>query len=594
MNMPSSPYLQKSGDSPILLENRMAIFGSDESNPICLHGGKIQGKHGYILFREGSFWIRALHVDFPIYINGVPTALETRLRDGDQIGIGSVVLQFVAPGQSHVENKDTEQPHQVIFDAMTMILESNDFTDAAQKLVQGVARILCCDGVALVRESEERGIQVLAGFPLAAAPKRFSHFAIEQARALGRTLLLFPTDLGQDSSQSIAENHISSVLCAPLMEQGEPLGFLYLDRIAGLHPFTDSDRNSFESLRYLFALILSKTARMERQALQVQALQQQDSRRSGIMGQSPAMLQALDQARAVAQTHASVFVHGETGTGKELFAQYIHQNSMVSEGPFIPINCGAIAANLIESELFGHEKGSFTGASETRTGWMEQANGGTLFLDEIGELDMSLQTRLLRVLQEGEVVRVGGRESRKVNFRLVSASHRDLRELVKHGRFREDLFYRIHVIGIELPPLRERGNDLLMLANYFLQRQVAQQGITGLVLGRMAEKAILAHAWPGNVRELQNAMQRAAVLCKTKTVAPDDLGLVARADDIVIEEGAFPTLQEAREDAERKCSENALKRTRGNVSLAARILDIDRKALIRILERIGIDPAHYK
>lgn len=592
MSILRSPSLFSSDHAPWVLRERMVMLGRGSDCGVHLEGSGIEDKHAYILFREGEFWLRSLHAQNPVRINGEPATAETVLHPGDQLQIGTWQLTFqegAAEEADHPqENKDP------FFQTMVDLLESPDTAETSRRLVQSVARLMKCDAVALVQLDASDTIHVLASFPVQASISRFSHSALEQAREAGQTLLLFPAESGQDPSRSIAENNISSLLCAPLLEHGEVLGFLYMDRIAGHTPFHEEDRASFETLRRLFSLILEKSRRLEHQSRLLETMQQQESLQQGILGESTVLRDALEQARAVAKTHASVFIHGETGTGKELFARFIHQNSPVAQGPFIAINCGAIAPNLIESELFGYEKGAFTGANESRVGWVEKANGGTLFLDELGELDLNLQTRLLRVLQEGEVMKVGGREPRQVDFRLVSASHRDLRELIRSGQFREDLFYRVHVLGIELPALRERGQDALLLANYFLQRVAAQQGTAGYSLGRKAERAVLTHSWPGNIRELQNAIQRAVILCKSKTILPADLGLVSRAEELEPEEGALQTLQEAREEAERQVCDQALIRTRGNVSQAAKLLDIDRKALGRILERISVSPDDYK
>lgn len=588
------PYLQCEGNEPIYLENRLAIFGSDPKNPIVIKGEKVQAHHGYVVFKNGGFWARSLCAEHPVLINGQPANEEEKLKDSDLLRIGNGSWKFVDPFMNNSAHETDASAKAMVFEAIAAILESNGFHDASQRLVQSVGRIFRCDGVALVRTEEDEQVSVIASFPVEANSSRFSHYALEQARINGKTMLLYPSDLGSEASISIAENNISSVLCAPLMLGDDLIGFLYMDRISGRDSFQVDDQVAFEAVRKVFSLLMEKLARIEEQSRQVKILQEQDQVRAGILGQSSAMLKALEQASAIAKASSPVFVHGETGTGKELFAKYIHQHSPVAQGPFVAINCGAIAANLIESEMFGHEKGAFTGAHEAHEGWIEQAHGGTLFLDEIGELDLPLQTRLLRVLQEGEVVRVGGRAAKKVDFRIVSASHRELKELVRQGRFREDLFYRVHVIGIELPPLRERGDDLLMLAHLFLQRQSAQLGRVGLLLGKLAEKAIMAHAWPGNVRELQNAIQRAAILCNSKIITPEDLGLPSRAELVEIDDGAFETLQQSRDNGERSCAIRALKRSRGNVSLAAKLADIDRKAFIRVLERLGIEAGEFK
>jgi len=235
---------------------------------------------------------------------------------------------------------------------------------------------------------------------------------------------------------------------------------------------------------------------------------------AGMIGSSDVMQDLYNRIHKVAPTAATVLIHGETGTGKELVARALHEESQRNNHLMISVNCAAIPETLIESELFGHEKGAFTGAASNREGLVAAADGGTLFLDEIGELPLEAQARLLRVLQEGEVRPLGSVESRKVDVRLVAATHRDLRKLAKEGKFREDLYFRINVVQLTLPPLRERGRDIINIAESLLQRYCTQFGKPQLKLAPDAVDAIMAYAWPGNVRELENAMQRAVILCE--------------------------------------------------------------------------------
>lgn len=235
---------------------------------------------------------------------------------------------------------------------------------------------------------------------------------------------------------------------------------------------------------------------------------------AGMIGSSDVMQDLYNRIHKVAPTAATVLIHGETGTGKELVARALHEESQRNNHLMISVNCAAIPDTLIESELFGHEKGAFTGAQSNREGLVAAADGGTLFLDEIGELPLEAQARLLRVLQEGEVRPLGSVESRKVDVRLVAATHRDLRKLAKEGKFREDLYFRINVVQLTLPPLRERGRDIINIAESLLQRYCSQFGKSQLKLSADAVDAIMAYSWPGNVRELENAMQRAVILCE--------------------------------------------------------------------------------
>ena len=256
-----------------------------------------------------------------------------------------------------------------------------------------------------------------------------------------------------------------------------------------------------------------------------------------IYGRCQAMRKVFGLMHKVAPTEATVLIHGETGTGKELAAKAIHHLSRRKNQEYICINCAAIPESLIESELFGHEKGAFTGAVSARNGLIEAADGGTLFLDEIGELPLEAQARLLRVLQEGEIRRVGSTQSRKVNVRLVAATHRNLKALSRTGQFREDLFYRLNVVQLKLPPLRERGNDIVGLTNTLLEKISEKLGRKDIVLNDDALIAIRGYHWPGNVRELENAIERGAILCDDDTITADLLDIESEVDDINIPQG---------------------------------------------------------
>jgi len=252
----------------------------------------------------------------------------------------------------------------------------------------------------------------------------------------------------------------------------------------------------------------------------------------GIIGSCPPMQDLYGKIRKVAPTDSNVLIQGESGTGKELVARALHNLSKRAKAPMISVNCAAIPETLIESELFGHEKGAFTGASAGRAGLVEAADGGTLFLDEIGELPLEAQARLLRVLQEGEIRRVGSVQSQKVDVRLIAATHRDLKSLAKIGQFREDLYYRLHVIALKLPALRERGTDVNEIANAFLARQSARIGRTDLKFAQDAEQAIRHYSWPGNVRELENAVERAVILCESPEISAELLGIDIELSDL--------------------------------------------------------------
>jgi DNA-binding NtrC family response regulator len=289
--------------------------------------------------------------------------------------------------------------------------------------------------------------------------------------------------------------------------------------------------------------------------------------------------------RRVAPSRSTVLIQGESGTGKELVARLLHYWSERVGQPFVAVNCKAFAEGVLESELFGHEKGAFTGATTARAGCFERATDGTLFLDEIGETSPDFQAKLLRVLQDGEVLRVGATQSRRVDVRLVAATNRVLREEIAAGRFREDLFFRLNVIPISLAPLRDRRDDILPLAHHFLERHAAEAG-RRLQLAPEAEQVLLAHAWPGNVRELENAIERAVVLSRTDRVTPEDLLL---ENDIArLPADGDGTLQDHLDRAATARIRAALDVVHGQRAEAARILGIERTTLYRMMKRLGL------
>ncbi|MCS7314790.1 MAG: sigma-54 dependent transcriptional regulator [Bryobacterales bacterium] len=311
-----------------------------------------------------------------------------------------------------------------------------------------------------------------------------------------------------------------------------------------------------------------------------------------ILGRSPALLETLEAAARVAPTDATVLIRGETGTGKELLAKAIHFNSARREGPFVTINCGAIPPELLESELFGHVKGAFTGAVAHKKGRIELADGGTLFLDEIGELPLPLQVKLLRLIQEREIEKLGAPGVLRVNVRIIAATHRNLEAMVEDGAFREDLYYRLAVIPLHLPPLRERAEDIPELVAHFFEASKRRYGRPRLVLPQALLPYFSAWRWPGNVRELENVIERVVLLARGDEVTLHDLPDFLRRereplDAIHLE---LPPEGISLEAVERELIRRALEKFDGNQSQAARYLDISRKTLIYRMEKYGLKP----
>ena len=311
----------------------------------------------------------------------------------------------------------------------------------------------------------------------------------------------------------------------------------------------------------------------------------------GIVTADPGMLETCRMAERVAPTDTNVLVLGESGTGKELFARALHRLSGRRDGPFVAINCAAIPEHLLESELFGHERGAFTGADRQVKGKIELAHGGTLFLDEIGDMPPALQAKLLRVTQDCQIERIGGRKRIDVDLRILSATHQNLAERIRDGRFREDLYYRLDQIGIELPPLRARGDDVILLARHIAERVAVEQRRQVPRFTQTALAALAAHDWPGNVRELENRLRRAVVMSDAGHVTPADLDLAEPAVDAAPPHAVARavTLKEAREAAERDAVALAIRATGGNLSAAARRLGVSRPTLYNLLRNYDID-----
>jgi two-component system response regulator AtoC len=341
-------------------------------------------------------------------------------------------------------------------------------------------------------------------------------------------------------------------------------------------------------------LVVRKAIEREGLRLQVAELHEQIAALrgpSGIVGHSAALQQALGLARKVARHPSTVLITGESGTGKELIAALIHQAGPRADKPFVAVNCGAIPEHLLESELFGHARGAFTGAVDDRRGLFEEADGGTLFLDEIGELPLALQVKLLRALQEEEIRAVGDNAPRRVDVRVITATARDLEAEVRAGRFRADLFYRVNVVRIQLPPLRDRREDIPDLVHHFIGVYNRKLGLSIRGVAPAAMRLLMEHGWPGNVRELENVVERAMVLTEGAQVDVDHLpSSVNQPDAAAADDGDLDLSVKRRTEAlERSLIERALRQTGGNRTRAARLLDLSHRALLYKIREYGLE-----
>jgi Nif-specific regulatory protein len=390
-----------------------------------------------------------------------------------------------------------------------------------------------------------------------------------------------------------------SFLCVPIKIGNEVIGTLSVDRLFSDEASLNEDVRLFSVIASMIsqAVKIRQEAQEERQKLLEENIRLQEELKhryhpANIIGNSNEMQEVYDLIRQVADSDTTVLLRGESGTGKELIAHAIHYASSRSHKPLIKVNCAALPETIIESELFGHEKGAFTGALHQRKGRFELAHGGTLFLDEIGDLSMMTQIKLLRVLQEKEFERVGGIETIKTDVRIVAATNRNLEELITKNRYREDLYYRLNVFPMHIPPLRERKTDILLLADHFIEKYSRAAGKNIRRISTPAIDMLMAYHWPGNVRELENCIERAVVISNDDVIHGHHLPptlQTAEASDTTIRE----TLDEALESVERELLIEALKSSRGNMAKAARLINISERRMGLRIQKYGIDPKRF-
>jgi Nif-specific regulatory protein len=410
-----------------------------------------------------------------------------------------------------------------------------------------------------------------------------------------------PLFLDKTGSRKHLDTRNIAFICVPIKMGSETIGALSADRMFKGDVSLEDDVR----LLTIIASTISQAVRLRQLAQEElekvreenQRLQDALKNRFGsktIVGNSKVMQPIYALIDKVCQTNTTVLILGESGVGKERVAHAIHYNSTRADRPFVKINCAALPESLIESELFGHERGAFTGATATRKGRFEMADRGTIFLDEMGDLPLPVQTKLLRILQEKEFERVGGNTTMKVDVRIVAATNRDLEALMKEGKFREDLYYRLNVFPIVVPPLRERKTDIMLLANHFIEKYGAEQGKKVVRISIAATDMLVGYHWPGNVRELENCMERAIILCTDGVIhsyhLPPNLQRVDTATPV--ETGS--TIKEIILNMERELIMEELKRSRGNMAKAARALGITERMMGLRVVKYGIDPTQFK
>jgi Nif-specific regulatory protein len=389
---------------------------------------------------------------------------------------------------------------------------------------------------------------------------------------------------------SLIASNIRSLLAAPLAIFDEAIGVIYL---ITRDPETHFNRDHQELLAAIASLAAAKLENVRRLERLEDELRRQRAGMREMIGESKPMRRIGRLILKVAPNDGTVLIHGESGTGKELVARAIHRHSLRASKPFVAINCAALHEGLFESELFGHERGAFTGAIGQKRGLLEVADGGVIFLDEVGELPLTLQAKLLRALQEREFLRVGGTRPVKVNVRVIAATNRDLEALAKDGRFREDLYYRLNVLPVTLPPLRERREDIVLLARYFLGQfgKACKRPVRGLT--QPAINCLLRYEWPGNVRELANAIERAVTLCDGEFIHPFDLPEAIGAMEAPPETASLH-LPTAVKETKRRLILQSIEQAQGNLTTAAKLLGVDAANLHRLIRDLELKPETEK
>jgi transcriptional regulator with GAF, ATPase, and Fis domain len=585
--------MQIPGQTPKVyhLYKKITSLGKVEENDIVIPDPLIGDTHAHIHFDGKHYNIKPLSRQNPIHINGRKKR-KHRLKEGDKIRIGGVEMEFFladapAPEEEAAPTMVEVSSYNKLFEFSQKLLEDYDLDKLLENLMDMVIEITNADkGFLILMEGEEPVVKVARNLRqenIADAVKQLSDSIIAKVVQTRRPLIISDALSNEEFSNSLSVVNLKllSVMCVPLLERGSLMGIIYVgnDNVVDLF-----DESSLEVL----TVFAAQASLLVRNAILVNELQFDNKQLSErldqikfgeIIGSCPAMQEVYRKVEKIAKTDISVLVTGETGTGKELIAREIHERSDRAQGPFVTINCGAIPENLLESELFGHVKGAFTGAVATKNGRFQLANGGTLFLDEVGELPLNLQVKLLRVLQEHVVTKVGDTKAEKIDIRVIAATNKDLEAEIKAGRFREDLFYRLNVVNVYLPPLRERGEDVILIAKFLLDKYAKEMDSKARGFSPNASIAMKKFDWPGNIRQLENHIKKGVVLSEKNLLNPADLGLTSEVLEPV------RPLADAKEEFQRRYINDILARNNGNRTKTARDLGVDPRTIFRHLEK---------
>jgi Nif-specific regulatory protein len=616
-------------DTSFALSSAETPVGRDPSNLFSISDPSLSRKHCILTQNAGIYHIRDLESRNGTFVNGVAVR-QSALQHGDQISAGDSVFIFLLqedgeePSSGLVEFEDslthaTSQirPQDVLYLQPDRILSELPATSrlgrnlaALLKVARIVHAIRDFEGLqakilSLILEvaPAERGAILLDP----TSPEQFSSVFARHRRGstsqpvrVSRTITRrvveqgvailgadVPASGGLKAVDSLVNSNVRSLLCVPLMLFDKVIGCIYLDTTSAAGRFDEEHLQLVTGIASISSVALDNARRVEWLEQENLRLTTEINQENNMVGESPRMKEVYQFLTRVASKDATVLIQGESGTGKELVARAIHRSSPRSKQPFVPINCAAIPEGLLESELFGHEKGAFTGAIAAKKGKLELANGGVVFLDEIGEMPLLLQVKLLRVLQEREFERLGGTRSICVDIRLIAATNRELEEAVKEGKFRQDLYYRLNVVSLVMPPLRERREDIPMLAEHFVTKYSKKCKIKPKPIAAETMACLVNHEWPGNVRELENAIERALVLSVTDDLQPEDL------PESFLEKNppggiAAAKYHNAVKELKKQLILNALEETRGNFTEAARGLGVHPNYLHRLIRNLDL------
>jgi len=581
------------------VEKRYPLFknitrlGSDPTCDVTLAGDDVAADHIQIVREDDGYVAASLGRGRPMLINGKKER-RAHLRDGDIIDIGDQILTFAqhdAPASSGEtppeETRASVNAYKEIVGFSEKLLRSRDLGSLLTTLMDTVVEltradkgflVLFEDGVPVVKVARNVQRENIEGAVTQLSDSILAKVVREQQPVIVSDAL---NDREFKSSVSVMNLKLCSVMCVPLTDRGELFGLIYLGSNRVVSLFEPSMLDAVTVFASHASLLIRNAMSLDDLRASNASLRTQlEEKRFGeIIGSSERMQDIYRKIRKVAPTDISVLITGETGTGKELIAREIHRRSDRGDKPFVVVNCGAIPENLLESELFGHVRGAFTGAIATRDGRFQAAHQGSLFLDEIGEMSVSLQVKLLRALQEKVVTKVGETRPETVDIRVIAATHKNLDQEIAANRFREDLYYRLNVVGIHLPPLHERGEDLMLIARYLIKRYVEEYNSKVKGFSPQCVMMMKKYSWPGNIRQLENRIKKAVIMSERMQLAPEDLELSDQDLEPVM------PLNQAREDFQRRYINEVLARNNGNRTKTAHDLGVDPRTIFRHLER---------